>query len=105
LAEWLLILSEKSASWHVRWEPDWRVADPPVWLSLAFAAALIALAFTMRRSRVLRWSALAVVAVLFALVFLHPFPPQMQKGSLELSVIDVGQGDSLLVGFPNGKLM
>lgn len=105
VAEWLLILSEKIAGWHVLWEPDWRVADPPVWLSLAFAAALIALASTMRRSRVLRWSALAIVAILFALVFSHPFPPQMQKGSLELSVIDVGQGDSLLVAFPNGKLM
>ncbi len=105
LAEGLLLLSAKVASWHVRWEPDWRVPDPPLWLALAFAAALIGLAFTMRRSRPWRWGALAACATLFALLFLHPFPPRVQAGSLELTAIDVGQGDSLLVAFPNGKLM
>ena len=105
LAGWLLIVSEKVARWHVRWEPDARIPDPPVWLAIAFAAALIGLAFTMNRSRVVRWLAVAVVAGLFALVFVHPFPPKVRAGSLELTAIDVGQGDSLLVAFPDGKLM
>ena len=105
LAEWLLVLSEKVASWHVRWEPDVRIPDPPVWLAIAFSAALLGLAFTMRRTRVLRWSAIAISTALFALVFWHPFPPQVVAGSLELTAIDVGQGDSLLMSFPNGKLM
>ena len=30
--------------------PDWRVPDPPLWLSLAFSVALIVLAFAIWRS-------------------------------------------------------
>jgi competence protein ComEC len=105
LAGWLLKAGEKVADWHVRFEPHWRVPGPPVWLAICFSAALMLLAFAMRRSRVWICCSTAVVVILFTLVFWHPFPPTISRGQLELTAIDVGQGDSLLISFPDSKLM
>jgi competence protein ComEC len=105
LAAWLLTVSENIARWHVRWEPDWRIPDPPTWIAIAFAAALIGFAFALQRSRVWRVVALATVTALFVFILWHPFPPKIAARALELTAVDVGQGDSLLVSFPRGKLM
>jgi competence protein ComEC len=40
-----------------------------------------------------------------AVIVVHPFAPVVERGKFELSAIDVGQGDSLLLGFPRGPLM
>jgi competence protein ComEC len=104
-AEWLLKAGENVAAWHTHFEPAWRVPDPPLWLAISFAASLLVVAWAIRRSR--QWARPAAVPALgfFGLLYWHPFPPAVARGELELSVIDVGQGDSLLVCFPDAKLM
>lgn len=105
IAEWFLIAGEKIADWHLLIEPNWRVADPPLWLCIAFSAALLLLSYALLKSRLLKWVSATAAGILFVLVFWHPFPPFVHAGELELTAIDVGQGDSLLVAFPNGQLM
>jgi competence protein ComEC len=95
----MLWLSQKVVWFHASHEPDWRIPSPPIWLGIAMAAALIAAAAWKTR-----WLA-AAIAILLALLLWHPFAPAVRPGELELTTIDVGQGDSLFVAFPDGRRM
>jgi competence protein ComEC len=99
----LLALSRTIVHWHATLDPDWRIPTPPLWLGIAFSLALIAAA--MARGRWWRVASGAAVAALLALLLWQPFPPDVHPGELELAVIDVGQGDGLLLIFPDGRRM
>jgi len=99
----LLSASRYIAEFFAAIEPDWRIPDPPVWLAIAFTAALVILALLARRAGALRWAALTLVIGLFALLVAHPFAPLVERGFLEVTTIDVGQGDSVLIVTPEGK--
>jgi competence protein ComEC len=104
---WLLSVARGAVGFHARWEPDWRIPPPPFWLAAAFVVALILAAWRLQAPirRWLRLAAWVAVAGLLAVIVLHPFAPVVERGKFELSAIDVGQGDSLLVSFPEGPLM
>lgn len=101
---------------------SYRIPGPPIWLVVAFFAALILLAAASRREtrrraqRKVRRQFLqfmtapeklfaALLAVLAILVASHPFAPSLQRGKLEMTILDVGQGDSIFVAFPGGRTM
>ncbi|ABF39145.1 DNA internalization-related competence protein ComEC/Rec2 [Candidatus Koribacter versatilis Ellin345] len=82
-----------------------RVATPSLVVALS-AAVAIALAMLLARRRC--WLAavgsLAIIASGAAVLFIVP-QPQHKSGALEVTAIDVGQGDSLLLVYPNGQSM
>jgi competence protein ComEC len=104
-AQWLLASADRAVAWHAALEPHWRVPDPPWWLAATVIAALVACAFTLRAGRFARAAAVSGLAAAALTVAWHPFSPRVQRGELELSAIDVGQGDALLVALPAGELM
>jgi competence protein ComEC len=55
------------------------------------------------RRRVWRWPAIATVLGLFALLLWQPWLHPWATGTLEVTAIDVGQGDSILVVLPQGE--
>ncbi len=84
---------------------DGRVPTPPAWVSVCFIALLLLMAvFVERRSRFVSLSVAAVMA--FGVLFtIAPYSPRLPEGKLEVTVLDVGQGDSLFIAFPKGSTM
>jgi competence protein ComEC len=84
---------------------DLRVPAPPMQALLLASAGLVFACVALRlRSRA--WVAVACVSLFAApLAALWPTPPLLHRGLLEVTALDVGQGDSLLVVSPEGKTM
>ena len=96
----------------VRWFADlhgtsYRVPGPSFALMAVFVVFAIALSTVIRMGWRNRWAlgiAFALVATAVTIAA-HPFPPRFTPQRLELTVLDVGQGDSLFLSFPGGRTM
>ncbi|MGA7400690.1 MAG: ComEC/Rec2 family competence protein [Candidatus Sulfotelmatobacter sp.] len=84
---------------------DLRVATPSLVMIAATSAALI-LAMILARRRAL-WAVSGLVALLAASLALALLPPrpQTQRGVLEVTSIDVGEGDAILLVMPQGRTL
>ncbi len=106
LARLLLEWSRAVAEWHARLESAWRVPAPPSWVAVGFSAALVWLAISVTaRRRLWMIPPLVATAAFFAVLIAHPFAPRLIPGALELSAIDVGQSESLLLVTPEGATL
>jgi len=101
---------------------SYRIPGPPVWLIAVFLIALFSVAAAARAGAAWRmdrtarrqlsapiaaaeWISAVVLAALTVLVAWHPFAPALERGRLEVSVLDIGQGDSIFTAFPGGRTM
>jgi competence protein ComEC len=103
---------------------SYRTPGPPLWLDVAFLLALVALAMVSRaaarrmrqraeeggsvtavdgRAKWIDWAAATSLAVLVVLVATHPLRPNLTPHLLEITVLDVGQGDSIFAALPDGR--
>jgi competence protein ComEC len=96
--------------WFAR-SPKWsyRIPGPHVWVVITFFAVALLLAAVLRIAQPWRKPiSSGLTADLLAcslLIALFPFCPAWSAGKLEMSVLDVGQGDSLFVVSPYGKTL
>lgn len=107
---WLTALLLHIVQWFAhfqRW--SYRIPGPPFWLIVLFFAAAILLAAEMRLKHPLRrtmvWGLCITFIACAMTITIYPFGERWTKGKLELTVIDVGQGDSLFVVSPGGKTL
>lgn len=81
-----------------------RVPTPTLCVSIA-AAFSVGLALLMARRRIFAAVGIAALLSSASLIVLLPPKPQWHPGVLEITAIDVGQGDSLLLITPQGKTL
>src|SRR5579872_399849 len=96
----------------VRWIAGWhgasyRIPGPSIAVMAVFVALAIILAAAIRM-KWKGWQLGGVVAALLAtaaVIAMYPFAPRLAPQRLEVTVLDVGQGDSIFVSFPHGRTM
>jgi competence protein ComEC len=83
---------------------DLRVPPPVWWIALLAVVAWAFCCWAVRRSRNWAWIAVGVLA-LVPLMVLWPEPAIVLPGMMEVTAIDVGQGDSIFIVGPDGSTM
>ena len=84
---------------------DMRLPLPDSWMVAATLLALIVSMILVRRRAFVSAAGLTCLAATSLWVALNPAPPRFEKEVLEVSAIDVGQGDATLIVTPDRHTM
>jgi len=105
----LLAMLDASVRWFAGLHgASYRIPGPPLAVIALFAVLAIALSASLHmRPCDFRWYSVIFAALLATatMIATRPFSPRLAAGQLELTVLDVGQGDSLFLSFPRGRTM
>jgi competence protein ComEC len=83
---------------------DLRTPAPAQWISLSSVVVWALCCWAVRRSR--RWAFAAIIVLpLTAIAILWPEKALVSPDVLEMTAIDVGQGDSIFIAAPDGETM
>lgn len=81
-----------------------RIPDPPVWAVACFLAAWILALWMVRAAP--RWRVAGLALILAgSICILLPQRPDLHPGVLEVTALDVGQGDSIFIATPDGHTL
>ena len=83
---------------------DHRIPAPALGIAFAAILAWIACSWLARRSRPTAWAAALALPIIAACI-LWPEPALTTPGALEITALDVGQGDAILAVNPEGQTM
>jgi competence protein ComEC len=107
---WITVLLLRWVQWFAHIPGgSYRIPSSPLWLFTTFfvLAALLVLAMRLahRWKPLIRRTLSSGLLACSVLIAIFPFAPTRSIGKLEVTVLDVGQGDSLFVVSPQGKTL
>jgi len=107
---WITVLLLRVVQWFAHFSSgSYRIPGPPLWLFATFfvfaAFLVLAMRLTHHWQRRMSLPLSSGLLACSALIALFPFAPVRSAGKLEVTVLDVGQGDSLFVVSPQGKTL
>jgi len=107
---WLVLLQQRIVSLLAGIpHGSYRIPGPPGWLiACFFSVAIVGVIWLRAEREERRWEFRGVALLLLliaAVIAVYPFCPEVVPNKLEVTVLDVGQGDSILVVSPKGSTL